>query len=178
MLEHVRGRLVRTDTGSIIVEAGGLGFLIRVADGDAFHANRTGEITVPVVMETGGDEPVLVGFPSEGERKAYRELRRIPGIGPATALRLIPELDGLRAGRTAILDGMKGLGPKRRERILKWLKRPFGEAATGSETSRSLRAALAALGMGPAEARTRAVRALRKNPGAGLEELVRLAVKG
>jgi len=177
VLSHVRGRLVSVERDAIVVEAGGLGFRILVSEPKSFHPGRGGEVTVPVVLETSGNEPILVGFPDGEGRRNYRELRRIPGVGPATALRLLPRLDELRRGRTGILEEMKGLGPRRREKILKWLKRPQEEAASGSEKSRALRDALSSLGVSPAEARARASRALRRKPGAALEELIKLAVK-
>ncbi len=177
MLSHVRGRLVSVEKDAIVVEAGGLGFRLLVSGPKDFRPGRGGEVTVPVVMETSGNEPVLVGFPDEEGRRNYRELRRIPGVGPATALRLLPRLDELRKGQTGILEDMKGLGPKRRDKILKWLKRPPEEAASCSEKSRALRDALESLGINPPESRARASRAMRRKPGATLEELVRLAVK-
>ena len=178
MISHIRGEVMSIEGDTVVVEAGGIGFTIKMSSASAIPGTVGKKVVVPVVMEITGGEPVLIGFCSAPERSDYSALVKNPGIGSATALRLLPVAGRVRAGDLSALDGIPGLGPFRRNKIAKWLKKTTAEAAGEGTTLTELRSALVALGMASGEARERAVKAVRRKPGAGLEQLIRLAVKG
>ena len=175
MIEYLRGKLVRVDPNGLVVEAAGLGLVVRV-DAPARFAVQVGKIiTLPAWLDIHSRGVRLYGFISAEERARFEKLLGIPGVGAGTALKLLPAFAALTA-REAHLPEIPGIGPAKRARIARWLAKgsnPPAQAPVEAE----LRMALEGLGLTPAEARTRATRVAAKAAGASLETLVRMAVK-
>ena len=177
MLEYLKGRLKQVGRGEVVLEVGGAEILIRIPTSSRY-AKRLGQlVTVYTVLDIQVRRWTVYGFGSPKERKSFEELWKIPGIGAATALKLLPHRNALRDGRPAVLPELPGVGPAKRKRLLRWFRRGQGEEGANHEAVRELRAALKALGLHPKEAQAQAVRTLARNPGVSLEQLVRLAVK-
>jgi len=178
VISHIRGRLVSLEGNIAVVEAGGIGFSIRISP-SAFHGKSVGKtVTIPAVLDISGGNPVLLGFRDTAERNDFSLLVKIPGIGPGTAIRLLPVAEKLKSGDLSALDGVPGLGPARRNKIARWLKKSKAEADSENPLVAEVREALVSLGMGAGEAKEKAVRTIRRKPGASLDQLIRLAVKG
>lgn len=178
MISHIRGRLISVAGTVVVVESGGVGFSIKMSSPAAIPHSTGKTVLIPVTLELSGGEPLLIGFHDPAEKEDYITLVKIPGIGSTTALRLLPMAARVKAGDLSALDGVPGLGPSRRNKIAKWLKKSSAESAGSGTTLNEVSSALVALGMGAKEARERSTKALRRKPGAALEQLIRLAVKG
>lgn len=178
MLDSLRGRLARIGDNWIAVEVGGVGIRVRVASPAAYARSVGRTVSVHAALDIQTRRWTVFGFPSAEERDAFERLRRIAGIGAATALKLLPRLEELERGKAEALSGIAGIGPAKQKRILRWMKRPEGAAGPGSALVREVKEALRALGVPPGEAGARAARAVGRKPGAALEELVRAAVRG
>lgn len=196
MIGRLRGQVVESTPGRVILEAAGVGYEVHVP---VSAAARLPAGTVDAVLwihsaaSDGGID--LYGFLVAGEREAFRHIIGVSGIGPKTALALLSALtlDDLRAAivRNDIgpLLAVPGVGKKTaqrillelREKALAWSAGPLGlpEAATPSraEDDRAI-AALTNLGYRPAQAQ-RAVEIARQKLGeaAAFEDLVRRALQ-
>ncbi len=131
------------------------------------------------------DAQLLYGFGSAPERQAFRELIKISGVGPRTALSILSGMgvDDLaqavslqEAGR---LVKVPGIGKKTAERLLLELKGKLGvdigarpEAANDAQAD--ILQALLALGYNDKEG-TAALKALPKD--VGVSEGIKLALK-
>jgi len=178
MLSHIRGCLISVDDGYAVIEAGGLGFSVKMAS-TAHLAKSTGKtVLIPVSLDMSGGEPVIIGFSSTAEKLDFEILVKIPGIGSATALRLLPLASRVKSGDISALDGVPGIGPSRRTKIAKWLKKSVDDSIGENATLSELRSALVALGMKTGEARAKAMKVFKRKPEATLEQLIRLSVKG
>ena len=178
MVEYLRGRIVRLGEGHVVLEAGGgLGLRLRVHDPGRFRRLMGRFVLLPAWLEFSPRRLELYGFIDSRERMRFAALLGIPGIGPATALKLLPAWDALAGrGQGGAVPDVAGVGPAKRDRIARWLARrggvkPAGASRNAAEVVRALRA----LGMGAAEARLRAARALERSPGGSVEALVRIA---
>jgi Holliday junction DNA helicase RuvA len=173
VIEHLAGRLLAWRPDSLLVEVGGVGLRVRVSDGRRFAKRAGRRITLPVWLELHPRRAALFGFLDAEERSRFVSLVAIPGIGSATALKLLPHYAALAAG--AAVPDVPGLGPARRARLARALRR--GAAPTdGGAVVRDVARALRALGLSSAEARARAAEAAARRPGAPLEALIRAAV--
>jgi Holliday junction resolvasome RuvABC DNA-binding subunit len=136
-------------------------------------------MTLMVSLEISRNRIDLYAFRDAGERDGFRELTAIPGVGGVTALKLLPHVAAVRAGRFEELPSIPGIGPAKRARLSRWLKRQGGGREAGSSPrERDLREALEALGLEPGRARTLALKGVTARPGAAVEDLVRAAVAG
>jgi len=110
------------------------------------------------------DAQVLYGFGSGGEREAFRQLIKISGVGPRTALSVLSGMSvadiaqAVTAQDAGRLVKVPGIGKKTAERLLLELKGKFGPdlgAATGgtqSDAQTDILQALVALGYSDKEA--------------------------
>ena len=145
---------------------------------------RVSLLTQFIVRE---DAQLLYGFATQPERQAFRELIKISGVGPRTALSI---LSGMGVGDLAQaitlqeagrLVKVPGIGKKTAERLLLELKGRLGPdlgapgaAAPASDSQGDIQQALLALGYNDKEAAA-ALKALP--PDVGVSEGIRLALK-
>lgn len=174
MIDHIRGKLLSVSRNDIVIDCSGLGLRAGVHDGSRFkkHVGRT--VVLPAWLEYSPRRLQLYCFLNEGERERFTVLVSIPGIGPATALRMLVHYEKLAAGGS--VPRIPGLGPAKQARVARWLKRR-GKTPSSPEIARDLKEGLKSLGFDGARAAKAAEKALAAAPMAGLEELLRLAVK-
>ncbi|MCX7891263.1 MAG: Holliday junction branch migration protein RuvA [Burkholderiales bacterium] len=188
MIGRLAGVLLEKAPPQILVEAHGVGYEVEVPMSTFYNLPATGErvvlLTHLVVRE---DAHLLYGFASEGERRAFRQLLRISGIGARTALALLSGLsvaelaDAVMMQEPGRLTRVPGIGKKTAERLLLELRDKMGaELAGGMAVNRpapvasDVTNALLALGYNEKEAAA-AVKALPE--GLSVAEGIRQALK-
>ena len=199
MIGSLRGRLTVKQPPQLLIEVGGVGYELEAPMSTFYALPAPGEevrlLTHLVVRE---DAQVLYGFMREEERRLFRLLIKVSGVGPKIALAILSGSDAdafascIAAGDTTSLIRIPGIGRKTAERLVLELRDrvtthagatpTLGEAAVGGPRGEAL-AALSALGYRPAEA-TRMVDAAVGEGGAGVadaptstEEIIRRALQ-
>jgi holliday junction DNA helicase RuvA len=191
MIGSVRGRILSKSPPQLLVEVGGLGYELEAPMSTFFHLPAVGEevrlLTHLVVRE---DAHVLYGFATEEERRLFRSLIKIAGVGPKIALALLSGLSVeafalcVQSQDVAALIKVPGIGRKTAERLLIEMRdrlEASGRAVAsavpaGASPEAEAFGALIALGYKPAEA-TRLLKAA--GPGThSTEELIRRALRG
>ncbi len=186
MIGRLSGTLAAKNPPQLLVDVGGVGYELDVPMSTFYNLPALGErivlLTHFVVRE---DAQVLYGFASEGERATFRQLVKISGVGPRTALAI---LSGLSVGElaqavtlqeSARLIKVPGIGKKTAERLLLELKGKLGPdlplpASPAGEAQADILQALLALGYSEREA----VAACKLLPaGVGVAEGIKLALK-
>ena len=142
------------------------------------------------------DAQTLYGFATREEREVFRLLVSVSGVGGNTARMILStyspaELANILATENAVLlKNVKGLGLKTAQKIIVELKDKaagLGSTGTGSpaqtiaagtdETRTEATAALTMLGFGKAASEKAVQSILKETPSAGVEEVIRLALK-
>jgi holliday junction DNA helicase RuvA len=190
MIGSVRGRIVSKTPPQLLVEAGGLGYELEAPMSTFFHLPAVGEevrlLTHLVVRE---DAHVLYAFGTEDERRLFRSLIKVSGVGPKIALALLSGISVeafalcVQSEDVAALIKVPGIGRKTAERLVVEMRDRLeaGGGATsavpvGASPEAEAFGALVALGYKPMEA-TRLLKAV--GPGThSTEELIRRALKG
>ena len=191
MIGSVRGRILSKTPPQLLVEAGGLGYELEAPMSTFFHLPPVGEevrlLTHLVVRE---DAHVLYAFGTEDERRLFRSLIKVSGVGPKIALALLSGISVetfaqcVQSHDVAALIKVPGIGRKTAERLVVEMRDRLeaGGAATasavpaGASPEAEAFGALVALGYRPAEA-TRLLKAV--GPGThSTEELIRRALRG
>ncbi len=93
MIGRISGALLEKNPPQVLVDCNGVGYEVDVPMSTFYNLPALGErvvlMTHQVVRE---DANLLYGFGSAGERAAFRELIKISGVGPRTALSILSGL--------------------------------------------------------------------------------------
>jgi Holliday junction DNA helicase RuvA len=193
MIGSVRGRIASKTPPQLMVEVGGVGYEIEAPMSTFFLLPTVGEevflLTHLVVRE---DAHILYGFGTDAERKLFRSLIKVSGVGPKIALALLSGINVeafamcVQNQDIAALTKVPGIGRKTAERLVVEMKDRLGPTSessiyavaspAGANPEAEAFGALVALGYKPAEA-TRLLKAA--GPGThSTEELIRRALQG
>ena len=129
MIGRIAGILLEKSPPRVLVDAHGVGYELEVPMSTFFNLPANGTavalVTHFVVRE---DAQLLFGFLSEEERRTFRELIKVGGVGPRTALAVLSGLSteelaqAVAQQSTARLVKVPGIGKKTAERLLLELK--------------------------------------------------------
>jgi len=93
MIGRLAGVLLEKNPPQILVEASGVGYEVEVPMSTFYNLPASGErvalLTHLVVRE---DAHLLYGFGTDAERRAFRQLLKISGVGPRIALAVLSGL--------------------------------------------------------------------------------------
>lgn len=187
MIGRLAGKLAAKNPPQVLLDVQGVGYELDVPMSTFYNLPALGE---PVVLLTHfvvrEDAQLLFGFLTVPERATFRELVRVAGVGPRTALAILSGLSVSElAHAVAAQDGARlvkvpGIGKKTAERLLLELRGRLGPEHAPSSLAPADRAqadisqALLALGYNEREAQA-ALKALP--PGIGVSEGIKLALK-
>lgn len=188
MIGRLSGVLLEKNPPQITVEAGGVGYEVEVPMSTFYSLPGAGDrVTLLTHLVVREDAHLLYGFGTESERRAFRQLLKISGVGARTALAVLSGMsvaeliDAVAMQESGRLVKIPGIGRKTAERLLLELKGKLaGEAIAGVAVNRSKTAAadvvnaLLALGYSDKEA-AHAVKQLPE--GISLSEGIRQALK-
>ncbi len=133
MLHYIKGTLSMKLEGSIVVEAGGLGYELSVPANSSVYLAKEGEvITVYTAMMVREDDVSLYGFGEREELDTFRKLITVSGVGARAALAILSAMPLREVHQSIIMGDFKtltranGIGKKTAERIVLELKDKFG----------------------------------------------------
>ena len=137
MIGRLAGKLVSKNPPQVLIDVAGVGYEIDVPMSTFYNLPATGErvslFTHLVVRE---DAHLLFGFGTEQERRAFRQLLKISGVGARTALSVLSGLSvaelaqAVAQQETGRLTKIPGIGKKTAERLLLELKDKLGADVT------------------------------------------------
>jgi Holliday junction DNA helicase RuvA len=194
VISYLRGRVLRRDETSVVVECGGVGYEVvlpaylaaQVAPGAG--ADGTVELFVSYQVSANQPKPVLVGFLREIEQEFFERFITVDGLGPAKAVRAMARpvheiADAVERKDVAYLRRLPGLGARTAEKVVAALHGKMGKFAllrddslpadlteTADIDSEVLEVLTRQLGHRPAEARRMVEEALRRNPAVATTE--------
>lgn len=186
MIGKLTGTLADKNPPQVLVDCHGVGYEVDVPMSTFYNLPAPGEkvslLTHFVVRE---DAQILYGFATAGEREAFRQLIRISGVGPRTALSVLSGMSvaeiaqAVTAQDAGRLVKVPGIGKKTAERLLLELKGKLGAdvgavMAPLGDVQKDIMQALIALGYSDKEASL----ALKPLPAdVGVSEGIKLALK-
>ena len=192
MFAHISGVVAEKNADSIVIDAGGIGFLLNVSAATLSAAPATGEkFKLYTIFNVREDAMKLCGFATREEKRMYERLRSVGGVGSKLALSVLSSLSvhdlsvALVTGDAAALCRVPGIGKKLAQRLVLELKdkvedsqlassaAPISPKSAGIEAEAI--AALVALGFSSAEA-AKAVSA-HAATATSLDNLIYLALK-
>lgn len=187
MIGRLSGLLAEKSPPLVLVDVNGVGYEVDVPMSTFYNLPGLGErvtlLTHVVVRE---DAHLLYGFLTASERSTFRELIKISGVGPRTALAILSGLSvaelsaAISRQEGARLQKVPGIGKKTAERLLLELKGKLGadlgapSAQVTTDAQADIVQALMALGYNEKDAAA----ALKKlPPDVGVSDGIKLALK-
>ncbi|HVO56911.1 MAG TPA: Holliday junction branch migration protein RuvA [Dongiaceae bacterium] len=139
MIGQLRGRLADKRPNQVLVDVGGVGYLVAVPLSTyAALGELHTEVTLLIHMHVREDALALYGFLSSREKHFFELLLGASGVGPTLALKILSGISveelvpAIRTGDFGRLTKIPGVGRKTAERIVVELKDKL-EAVTISE---------------------------------------------
>jgi Holliday junction DNA helicase RuvA len=133
MIGRITGTLADKSPPRLLIDAHGIGYEVDVPMSTFYNLPALGErltlLTHFVVRE---DAQLLYGFLTDAERTTFREVLKISGVGPRTALAILSGLSvtelaqAVTAQESGRLVKVPGIGKKTAERLLLELKGKLG----------------------------------------------------
>ncbi len=187
MIGRLTGILLEKNPPEVLVDCHGVGYEVQVSMSTFYNLPNLGEkvslLTHFVVRE---DAQLLYGFGTHAERDAFRQLIKISGVGPRTALAVLSGMSVAELAQAVSLQEagrlvkVPGIGKKTAERLLLELKGKLGAdmgvagMQPASDAQADILQALLALGYSDKEAAA-ALKALPAD--VGVSEGIKLALK-
>ena len=187
MIARLRGRPVARTAEGLVLDVGGVGYLLAATPGVLRRAEGAAEVSAETYLHVREDALQLYGFADGAERELFVHLLSVNGIGPKVALAIVSGSTPAELRRAIVLEdvarfqAIPGIGRKTAERVVLELKEKLGaddpvpiSAAAASAPHLVARDALVELGYSVSEAE-QALAAV--DPDLPAEERVRLALK-
>jgi Holliday junction DNA helicase RuvA len=193
MIGQLRGRLTGKRPNQVLVDVGGVGYLVLVPLSTyAALGELHTEVTLLIHTHVREDALALYGFLSSREKHFFEMLLSASGVGPSLALKILSGMSveelvpAIRSGDLARLTRIPGVGRKTAERIVVELKdkleavaveteRPAASSPAGVEAD--VISALVNLGYDARTAESAAGEARREAGAANFEKLLRAALQ-
>lgn len=191
MFDHIAGELVHKELTRAVVRAGGVGYVLSIPVSTYEALPPGGQVTIFAHLAVRENDMRLYGFATQAERELFRILIEAQGVGPSTALAIMSGTSAENLARSIAgedyeaLEMIRGIGPKTARRMVAEIKEDMvefserylaGRAEAGTERDAVL--ALVSLGYPRNTAQQSVKKARSENPAAGVEELVRVVLRG
>ncbi len=192
MIGRLSGILLEKNPPQLLLDVQGVAYEVDVPMSTFYNLPALGErVTLWTHLVVREDAHLLFGFGSDSERRAFRQLLKITGVGARTALSVLSGLSvaelaqAVTMQETGRLTKIPGIGKKTAERLLLELKDKLGADLTATvgvfrapPASSDILHALLALGYSDKEA----VAAVKKLPeglavGDGIRQALKLLAK-
>jgi Holliday junction DNA helicase RuvA len=192
MLEYIQGEIIELTPASVVIEAGGLGYMVYISLNTYSALTGLNGTKLYVYEAIREDAHLLFGFKEKRERDLFLLLISVSGVGANTARMVLSslavyELEGIIAsGNASALKIVKGIGNKTAERIIIDLKDKVkvreaqnvqALSVSVSEVAQEAISALVMLGFNQPASQKIVHKITKENPGLTVEQLIKNALK-
>lgn len=195
MIGRLRGKLIHKEPPALLIDVNGVAYELNAPMTTFYDLPATGEaVTLHTHLVVRDDAHLLYGFSRESQRRLFRSLLKVSGVGPRVALAILSGLtvdefvSCITTEDVARITRVPGIGRKTAERLIVEMRdkvQTIEGAASGAipvDTGKGSMnpvgeavSALMALGYKPNEA-SRLVRTVESD-GLDTEEIIRQALR-
>ncbi|MCP3687903.1 MAG: Holliday junction branch migration protein RuvA [Gammaproteobacteria bacterium] len=150
MIGRLTGVLAAKRAPQILVECHGVGYEADVSMTTFYQLPEVGEqVAIWTHLQVKEDSHSLIGFTTEQERKLFRQLIRVNGVGPKMALTILSGISNqefaacVAQNDIVTLTRLPGVGKKTAERLIIEMRDKVGEFASVDPVAGEDEAALA-----------------------------------
>lgn len=193
MIDYIKGSIVEINPSELTLETYGIGYKILISLQTFSMLEGKKESTVYIHHYLREDDELFYGFATKDERELFRLLIGVSGIGAATARMMLSSLSSEEIRNAIIAEdinrikSIKGIGTKSAQRLILELKDKVlkGEGAQATNLMNlpdsgiieEATTALVLLGFTKANVNKVLTSVIKDNPGAGIEAIIKAALK-
>ena len=196
MIAYLSGKITVKSPTHIFLETGGIGYMVKISLNTYERVQHLDACILQTLMVVKNDGQSLAGFDLYGffeqsEKELFEKLISVSGVGAATARMMLstfrPEeiINAIVIENEAMIQSIKGIGPKSAKRIILELKDKVGKIsaeqvlapAKGNMMKEEALSALAALGFNRPVAEKAVVKLMANNNNWSVEDLIKAALK-
>lgn len=193
MITHLTGKLIEKKPPCLVIDVSGIGYEIFAPMSTFYQLADIGNtITLLTHFVVREDAQLLFGFHAEQERKLFRALIKVNGVGPKLALTILSGMETthfihcVQTQDCSSLVSIPGIGKKTAERLIIEMRDPLSQWENQSAAAQSdllnpnqviqdAISALTALGYKPNDAKNAINKA--HQPEHSSEQLIRIALQ-
>ncbi|MDA1339639.1 MAG: Holliday junction branch migration protein RuvA [Proteobacteria bacterium] len=143
MIGRIKGKLLNKSPPIILVDCQGVGYELEVPMTTFYELPEIGnDVTLLTHFIVREDAQLLFGFGSEQERKIFKQLIKVNGIGAKVALSILSGISlnelmkAINHSESDLLVKIPGIGKKTADRLVLELKDKFKDIPSSSSTSK------------------------------------------
>ena len=135
MIARLRGKPVASTPEGLLIDVGGVGYLVAATPSAVRKADGAEEVTVETYLHVREDAMQLYGFAERAERELFIQLLSVNGVGPKVALAIVSGSPAEELRRAIVREdavrfqAIPGIGKKTAERIVLELKEKLAVTA-------------------------------------------------
>jgi len=191
MIAHLQGRLVEKSPTEVVIDCGGVGYLVNISLHTYSLLPATENIRLYTYLQIKEDGHTLFGFMEKSEREIFKLLISVSGIGAGIARTMLSSLEpkqviqALAGADVATIQAVKGIGAKTaqraildlRDKVLKVYDLDEVSVSASNTNKDEALSALEVLGFNKKLAEKSVEKIVKENPEASVENIIKQALK-
>ncbi|MFN8277448.1 MAG: Holliday junction branch migration protein RuvA [Chitinophagales bacterium] len=196
MIAYLKGKLIHKSPTHVILDIGGVGYLVKITLQTYSAVQSLNECLLHTTLVVKSENQSVSGFDIYGfyeelEKDIFEKMISVSGVGAATARMMLsafrPEevQQAILSENEAMIQSVKGIGPKSAKRIILELKDKIGKVSgdviISAPAQNNIReealTALLALGFSKPAIEKTLARILTAQPGMTVESLIKESLK-
>lgn len=140
MISSLRGAIASLAGTEVVIEVGGIGYLVTVTERMARSLATGEEALLYIAMVVRDDHVALYGFDSREELSLFDLVRGVTGVGPKSALAILGHMSGYEIHEAVVTENdgafrqVSGIGPKTAKLIVLSLQGAFDKVVPPGKT--------------------------------------------
>lgn len=128
MIAHLQGKLVEKTPTEVVIDCGGVGYLINISLHTYSLLPNNDHIKLFTYLQVKEDSHTLYGFVEKSEREIFKLLLSVSGIGASIARTMLSSLNpkqitnAIASADVVTIQSIKGIGNKTAQRVILDLK--------------------------------------------------------
>lgn len=189
MIDFLEGRMAQKNPAFVVINCAGVGYFVNISINTYSKLGDTENVKLLTHLQITEDAHTLYGFIDEEERRLFRLLITVSGIGCNTARMMlssmnVPEIEHcILSDNSAKLKSIKGIGEKTALRVILEIKSKLMKESSGLSVFSHLKvkdealSALITLGFAKNNVEKTLDSLLKVTPSSNVEDLIRNALK-
>lgn len=141
MITHINGKLIEKTPTYVVIECNGVGYFLQISLHTYSKLPEDESCKLYTHFSVKEDSQTLFGFADIAERRLFRHLISVSGVGPSTARMVLSSMNpseihnAILTGNVGLVQSVKGIGAKTAQRLILDLRDKLAKEGLLEESS-------------------------------------------